>query len=164
MSSFDWKKNVEYSIKDGLIMTATTTEIFYVLKAANVKPPKASLDAIDIMKLAGGIVGVSLLRTMESTKYGSTNDITKSFMVLLRAIKLHKAKCRAILRGAPLRCFLLTHVSAGLLFLFLKIPLGSVTLRWANKPSRLNMITSPTFRCFFNLKQYTSFSTVMPLP
>ena len=46
MSSFDWKK-------DGL--TATMTEIFYVLNAANVKPPKASLDAMDIMKFAGGI-------------------------------------------------------------------------------------------------------------
>ena len=57
MSSFDWKENVEDCIKDGLIITATTTEIFYVLKATNVKPPKASLDAMDIMKLAGGIVG-----------------------------------------------------------------------------------------------------------
>ena len=47
MSSFDWKKDIEYSIKDGLIITATTTE----------RPPKASLDAMDIMRLAGGIVG-----------------------------------------------------------------------------------------------------------
>ena len=62
MSSFDWKKNVEYSIKDELIMTATTTEIFYVLKAANVKPPKVSLDAIDIMKFAGRIVGGVLVK------------------------------------------------------------------------------------------------------
>ena len=46
MSSFDWKK-------DGL--TATMTGTFYVLNAANVKPPKASLDAMDIMKFAGGI-------------------------------------------------------------------------------------------------------------
>ena len=43
MISFDWKKNIEDSIKDGLIITATTTGIFYVLKAANVKPPKASV-------------------------------------------------------------------------------------------------------------------------
>ena len=41
MSSFDWKKNIEDSIKDGLIITITTTGIFYALKAANVKPPKA---------------------------------------------------------------------------------------------------------------------------
>ena len=57
MSTFDWKNNAEDSIKDGLIITATTTGIFYVLKAANVKPPKAFLDAIYIMKLPGGIVG-----------------------------------------------------------------------------------------------------------
>ena len=43
MSSFDWKKNLEDSIKDGLIITATMTGIFYILKAANVKPPKPSV-------------------------------------------------------------------------------------------------------------------------
>ena len=57
MNSFDWKKNIEDSIKDRLIITATTTGIFFTLKAANVKPPKASLDAMDIMKLAIGICG-----------------------------------------------------------------------------------------------------------
>ena len=56
------KKNVEDSIKGRLIITATMTGIFYVLKAANVKPPKASLDAMDIMKLAGGIVGGVLVK------------------------------------------------------------------------------------------------------
>ena len=60
MSSFDWKKNIKDSIKDGLIITITTTGIFYTLNASNVKPPKASLDAMDIMKLArrkvGGVV------------------------------------------------------------------------------------------------------------
>ena len=45
-----------------MIITATTTGIFYALKAANVKPPRASLDAMDIMKLAGGIVGVVLVK------------------------------------------------------------------------------------------------------
>ena len=49
MSSFDWKKNIEDSIKDGWIITATTTRIFFAQKEANVKPPKASLDAMDIM-------------------------------------------------------------------------------------------------------------------
>ena len=62
MISFDWKKNVEDSIKDGLIITATTTRIFYVIKAANVKLPKASLDSMDIMKLASGIVGGVLVK------------------------------------------------------------------------------------------------------
>ena len=56
MASFDWKKNIEDSIKDGLIITATTTGIFYVLKVAGMRPPKASLDAMDIMRLADGIV------------------------------------------------------------------------------------------------------------
>ena len=55
-------KKVEDSINDGLIITAATTRIFYVLKTANVKPPKASLDAMDIMKLAGGIVGGVLVK------------------------------------------------------------------------------------------------------
>ena len=62
MSSFDSKKNIEDSIKDGLIITITTTGIFYVLKEANVKPPKASLDAMNIMKLSGGIVGGVLVK------------------------------------------------------------------------------------------------------
>ena len=53
MSSFDWKKNIADSFTDGLIVTFTTTGIFYALKVANVKPPNASLDAMDTMKLAG---------------------------------------------------------------------------------------------------------------
>ena len=48
MTSFDGKKNIEDSIKDGLIITATTTGIFFALKAVNVRRPKASLDAMDI--------------------------------------------------------------------------------------------------------------------
>ena len=62
MGSFDWKKNVEDSIKDGLIITAIPTGIFYVLKVANVKPPKASLDVVDLMKHAVGIVGGVLVK------------------------------------------------------------------------------------------------------
>ena len=58
------EKNIEDSIKDGLIKTATTTGIFYVyvLKAAGMKPLKASLDAMDIMRLAGGTVGGLLVK------------------------------------------------------------------------------------------------------
>ena len=41
MTSFDWKKSIEYSIRDVLIITITTAGIFFALKAANVKPPKA---------------------------------------------------------------------------------------------------------------------------
>ena len=62
MSSLGLEKNIESSIKDGLIITITTTGIFYVLKAANLKPAKASLDAMDIMKLVGGIVGGVLVK------------------------------------------------------------------------------------------------------
>ena len=62
MSSFDWKKKIEDPIKVGLIITATTTGTFFALKAANVKPPKASLDAMYIMKLAGEICGGVLMK------------------------------------------------------------------------------------------------------
>ena len=62
MSSFNWKKNIEDSIKDGLILTIGAAGIFSGLKAANVKPPKASLDAMDILKLNGGICGGVLVK------------------------------------------------------------------------------------------------------
>ena len=62
MNSFNWRKNIEDSINDGLIIAVTTTGIFFALKAANVKPPKASLDAMDILKIAGGIGGGVLVK------------------------------------------------------------------------------------------------------
>ena len=68
MASFNWKRNIEDSVKDGIIITITTTGIFYVLKAANVKPQKASMDAMDIMKLAGGIVGGVLVKDYAAYK------------------------------------------------------------------------------------------------
>ena len=55
MANFDWKKNIENSLKDGLIITIPAAGIIYRLKVANVKPPKVSLDAMDILKLASGI-------------------------------------------------------------------------------------------------------------
>ena len=55
MRSFDCKKYIENSIKDGIIITAITNGIFFAIKASNVKLPKASLDAMDLMKLACGI-------------------------------------------------------------------------------------------------------------
>ena len=61
MSSFNWRKNIEDSIKDGLIITAATTGIFFALKVASIKPAKA-LDAMDILKLAGGICGGMLVK------------------------------------------------------------------------------------------------------
>ena len=60
--SFDWKKNVEDSINDGLIITAAATGTFFALKAAGVKLPKASLDTIDITKLTDGICGWVLVQ------------------------------------------------------------------------------------------------------
>ena len=62
MSSFDWKKKNEDSIIDGLIITARTTGIFFALTAANIKLQKASLDAMDITKLTGGICGEILVK------------------------------------------------------------------------------------------------------
>ena len=56
------EKNIEDSIKDGSIITATTTGTFYVLKVPDIKPPLASLDDMDIMRLAGGIVGGVLIK------------------------------------------------------------------------------------------------------
>ena len=47
---------------DGFIITIGAAEIFYGLKAVNVKPPKASLDAMDILKLTGGICGGVLVK------------------------------------------------------------------------------------------------------
>ena len=57
------KKNIEHSIKDdGLIKTIGVAGIVLGLKAPNVKPPKASLDAMDLLKLTGGICGGVLLK------------------------------------------------------------------------------------------------------
>ena len=62
MASFDWKKNIEDSLKDGLIITIGAAGIFYRLTVANVKPPKASLDAMDTLKFTGGICGGVLVK------------------------------------------------------------------------------------------------------
>ena len=62
MSSFNWRKNIEDSRKDGLIITIGAAGIFFGLKAANVKPPKASLDAMGTLKLTGGICGGVLVK------------------------------------------------------------------------------------------------------
>ena len=56
------EKVIEDSTKDGLIVTIGAAGIFFGLKAANVKPPKASLDAMDLLKLAGGICGGVLVK------------------------------------------------------------------------------------------------------
>ena len=62
MNSFDWKKNVKDSIKYGLIINTADTRIFFALKAVKVKPSKATLEVMDIIKLAGGICGRVLVK------------------------------------------------------------------------------------------------------
>ena len=62
MSSFNWRKNTENFVKDGLIITIGVAGIFFGLKSASVKPPKASLDAMDSLKLTGGICGGVLVK------------------------------------------------------------------------------------------------------
>ena len=57
MASFDWKKNIEDSLKDGVIITIRATGINFGIKAVNIKPPKTSLDAMDILTLTGVIYG-----------------------------------------------------------------------------------------------------------
>ena len=47
MSSFNWKKNIEDSVKDGLIITTWATGIFFGLKTVGVKTLKASLNAME---------------------------------------------------------------------------------------------------------------------
>ena len=54
MSSFNWRKTIEDSLKDGLIITTGAGRIFFTLKAAGVR--LRSLDTMFIVKLAGGLV------------------------------------------------------------------------------------------------------------
>ena len=90
MASFDWKKNIEDSLKDGLSITIGAAGIFYGLKAANVKPPKASLDAVDILKHTGGICGGILEKDYAVYNNESmSEDTTKILKTFLRVIKLH---------------------------------------------------------------------------
>ena len=62
MSSFNWRKNVEDSLQDGLVITIGAAGIFFGLKMVNLKLPKTSLDAVDILKLAIGICGGVLVK------------------------------------------------------------------------------------------------------
>ena len=56
------KKFSEVSIKNGLMVTKAITGKLLALKTTNVKLPKTFLQAMDIMKLAGGIRAASLLK------------------------------------------------------------------------------------------------------
>ena len=49
---FDVKKNLEEAVKEGLAITGATVGIFWLLKMGKTaSPPKAALDASDIIKL-----------------------------------------------------------------------------------------------------------------
>ena len=68
MSNFTWRKNIEDSLRDGLIITIGAAGIYFGLQAANVKPPKASLDAMDTLKLTSGICGGVLVKDYAAYK------------------------------------------------------------------------------------------------
>ena len=71
------KKNIEDSIKNELIITATTTGILFALKAINVKPAKSSLDVMDTMKLGSGIYGGVFVKGYVVYKNGLTSNTKK---------------------------------------------------------------------------------------
>ena len=54
-TKFNYKKEIEDSLKDGAIITGVTLLAFYTLKALKIKAPSPSLDPTDALKLAGGI-------------------------------------------------------------------------------------------------------------
>ena len=88
MSTFNWRKNIEDSLKDGLIIIIGATGIFFGLKAANVKPPKASLGAIDILKRTGRICGRVLVKDYAVYKKMDQQMIQEKFYNRYRVIKL----------------------------------------------------------------------------
>ena len=80
-------------------MTVTFTGMFFTLKAANVKPPMVSLDAVDIMKFAGGIVRGVLVKDYAVCKKWIKEWYNNKILLPLRATKLHR------LRGTYLSYF-----------------------------------------------------------
>ena len=60
---FDVKKTLEEAIKEGLVITGATVGIFWSLKMGKIaSPPKATLDASDIIKLREGTITGALLK------------------------------------------------------------------------------------------------------
>ena len=63
MATFDVKKNLEESIKEGLVITGATVGIFWLLKMSKItSPTKATLDASGIINLSGSIITGALLK------------------------------------------------------------------------------------------------------
>ena len=56
-------KNIKGFVKDGMFITTKTPWIFF----ASINLPKASLDAVSIMKLAAGICGGLLVKDYTKT-------------------------------------------------------------------------------------------------
>ena len=84
------EKTIEDSIKDRLIITIGATKMFFDLKAANVKPPKASLDAMDILKLTCATCGGVLVNDYAVYKKWINEWIQQKFYEPYhRVIKLH---------------------------------------------------------------------------
>ena len=62
-SPFNVKKNLEKAIKEGLVITGATVGIFWLLKMSKItSPPKAALDASNIIKLSRGTITGALLK------------------------------------------------------------------------------------------------------
>ena len=83
MSRFNWRKNIEDSLRDGLIITIGAAGIFSGLKVVNVKPPKASLDAMDIVKLTGGTCGGVLVKYYAVYKKWINKCYNKNFITFI---------------------------------------------------------------------------------
>ena len=92
------------------------------------KLPKASLDAMDLLKLTDGICGGVLVKDYAVTENGTMSENNNKNFITLK--KSHKINMMRIKKA------IFTIIKA--LFSMVKIPLGSVTLRCATASSRLN--------------------------
>ena len=91
---FDVKKNLEDAIKEGLVIAGATVGIFWLLKMGKIaSPPKAALDASDIIKISGGVITGALL----SIRSGyDEQQVERIFLWFIKAIKNH---CFAFMIG-----------------------------------------------------------------
>ena len=75
-----------------MIITIGVARIFFGLKGANGKLPKASLDAVDILKLTGAICGGVLVKDYASINNGSTSDTMIRGVFVCRIIDINLIK------------------------------------------------------------------------
>ena len=86
------KQSTLQSIEQSSVQSTTQCSVQSTVQSTvqpNVKSPKASLDAMDIMKLAGGIMSGVLVKDYAVYKKWIKEWYNKHFMTLLRTIKLH---------------------------------------------------------------------------